>query len=196
MPEDPAAAIIKNQLKVKHWSVLNFGYVVLHFTGFSHDTVMQLIRHQDCSPLVASMRYTGDTFIHCANRVLSTEQVFYAQPVGVYSSPTGAYTYTAENRAADLAEYHLSAVAYKNSIERGNPPEVARRLLSIGHRQNFVLAGTVGAMFHMLDQRTLGDSQSEAQTLAWMALDVLEDWEPGLFKWYRLNRAGKNLLAP
>jgi thymidylate synthase ThyX len=58
------------------------------------------------------------------------------------------------------------------------------------------MAGTIEAVFHWLDQRTLADSQVEAQTLAWMALDELEKWEPTLFGWYRQNRAGKNLLAP
>lgn len=43
IPNNPAQAIIDNQLKVKHWSVLEFASVVLHFQGFPHDTVMQML---------------------------------------------------------------------------------------------------------------------------------------------------------
>jgi flavin-dependent thymidylate synthase len=196
IPADPSQAIIDNQLRVKHWSVLEFGFVVLHFRGFPHDTVMQLVRHQDSKPLVQSMRYTGDKMRRCGNGEYDTEELFYCQPVGKYATRSGTYDFTESDRREYLSEYQLSAQAYSRAISKGQPEEVARRLLAAGYRQNFTMAGTIRAVFHWLDQRTLADSQLEAQTLAAMALDELEAWEPGLFTWYRSQRAGKNLLAP
>jgi hypothetical protein len=103
--------------------------------------------------------------------------------------------FTEDDRQQYLADYRLGAEAYARAIAKGHPAEAARRLLPSGYRQNFTMAGTVQAIFYMLDQRTLADTQIEAQTLAWMALDELERWEPGLFGWYREYRAGRNLLA-
>jgi thymidylate synthase (FAD) len=194
IPEDPSAAVIKHQFRPKHWSVLGFGYVVLHFRGFPHDTVMQLVRHQDSKPLVQSMRYSGRRML--AANLSNIESLFYAMPAGEYATRDGKYTYT----EADREEYHWdclnSAIRYRNKIKQGIPEEVARRSLLSGYRQNFAMAGTIQAMFHMLDQRTLADSQIEAQTLAWMALEQLKNWSPGFFEWYEQNRSGKNLLAP
>lgn len=196
IPADPAQAIIDNQLRVKHWSVLEFGFVVLHFQGFPHDTVMQLVRHQDSAPLCQSMRYTGDKMRRCGNGEYDTDELFYVQPAGTYATRSGSYEFTESDRREYLSEYQLSAQAYSRAISKGHPEEVARRLLTAGYRQNFTMAGTIRAVFHWLHQRTLADSQIEAQTLAWMALDELERWEPTLFGWYRQNIAGKNTLAP
>lgn len=196
IPMNPSQAIIDNQLKVKHWSVLEFGFVVLHFQGFPHDTVMQLVRHQDSKPLVQSMRYTGDKMRRCGNGEYDTDELFYVQPVGTYATRSGTYEFTESDRREYLSECQLSAQAYSRAISKRHPEEVARRLLAAGYRQNFTMAGTIRAVFHWLDQRTLADTQLEAQTLAWMALDELDKWEPGLFGWYRASRAGKNLLSP
>jgi thymidylate synthase (FAD) len=194
IPEDPSAAVIKHQFRPKHWSVLGFGYVVLHFRGFPHDTVMQLVRHQDSKPLVQSMRYSGRRML--AANLSNIESLFYAMPAGEYATRDGKYNYTEDSRQEYLDECLRSAVKYTSQINRGIPEEVARRSLLSGYRQNFAMAGTVQAMFHMLDQRTLADSQIEAQTLAWMALEQLKNWSPGFFEWYEQNRSGKNLLAP
>jgi flavin-dependent thymidylate synthase len=197
IPANPADAIIRHQLKVKHWSVLEFGYVVLHFQGFPHDTVMQIVRHQDSKPLVQSMRYTGKRIIDCADSDdLNIEEIFYAQPMGVYATRTGGYVVSAANRDEYLLRCLRSCKAYRDAILRGYPEELARRELLSGYRQNFTMAGSVRAVFHWLDQRTLADTQIEAQVLAQMALQQLERWSPELFGWYRENRAGKNQLSP
>ena len=194
IPEDPAAAVIKHQFGVKHWSVTEFGYVVLHFGGFPHDTVMQLVRHRDSAPMVQSMRYSGKRML-TAN-IDNIESLFYAMPVGEYSTRDGKYNYAEPHRQSYLDECLRSARLYAVQLRDGIPEEVARRSLLSGYRQNFAMAGTVQAMFHWLDQRTLADSQLEAQTLAWMALEQLKHWSPELFEWYEKNRAGRNLLAP
>lgn len=202
VPKNPAKAIIDHQLRVKHWSVLDFGFVVLHFHGFPHDTVMQLVRHQDSSPLVQSMRYTGKRIQNVCDmggvEAFDTlEKLFYCQPVGQYAARSGGtYTVSKEQRQQHLYGCWQSCMDYDRAIRAGWPEESARRELKSGYRQGFVLAGTIRAVFHWLDQRTLSDTQIEAQTLAWMALEELKVWSPELFQWYELNRAGKNQLAP
>lgn len=205
IPNNPGEAIINHQLKAKHWSVLDFAFVVLHFKGFPHDTVMQMCRHRDSQPLVQSMRYTGQRIVqlyeNCRSQnkdpgIKDLEEIFYVQPPGVYSSRNGVYSVSESYYVDRLYRYWQSACDYAQAINEGMPEEVARRDLACGFRQNFAMAGTVKAVFHWLDQRALADSQIEAQSLAWMALEELKCWSPALFEWYEQNRAGKNLLAP
>ncbi len=210
VPPNPADAIIRHQLKVRHWSVLEFGSVVLHFDGFPHDTVMQLVRHQDSKPLVQSMRYTGRRMLELAQKdspyntietynrdtFAAIDRLFYFQPPGIYSSRTGMYEVTDCQKRSYLFRCWQSCNHYADAIANGLPEEAARRELKSGYRQGFTMAGSIRAVFHWLDQRTLSDTQLEAQTLAWMALDALKVWSPELFEWYVENRAGKNQLAP
>lgn len=201
VPENPADAIIKHQLKVRHWSVLEFGYVVMHFDGFPHDTLMQMVRHQDSKPLVQSMRYTGKRMQSVCDMggedaFEALEKLFYVQPAGTYATRTGTYTVTEEQRRSALYDCWQSCMDYDRAIKQGHPEESARRSLKSGYRQGFTMAGTIRAVFHWLDQRTLSDTQTECQTLAWMALEELKKWSPELFEWYESNRAGKNQLAP
>jgi thymidylate synthase (FAD) len=195
-PIDLGSAIINNQLKVKHWSVLDYGFVILHFKGFPHDTVMQLVRHQDSKPLVQSMRYTGERMIEASNDKTLIPSLFYAQPEGIYYTRTGKYEVTKIQRLEYFEDCWKSTIRYANLINQGLPEEAARRYLLAGSRQNFTMAGTVRAVFHWLDQRTLADSQIESQTLAKMSLNVLCKWCPELFNYYVETRSGKNLLAP
>jgi flavin-dependent thymidylate synthase len=198
VPAEPAEAIIKHQLKVRHWSVLEFGYVVLHFDGFPHDTVMQLVRHQGSRPLVQSMRYTGQRMVDAAKwyKPEIIESLFYCQPAGEYTTRTGSYVISDHYRESFYRRCHQSCVDYALAIDEKIPEEAARRELKSGYRQSFTMAGSIRAVFHWLDQRTLSDTQLEAQTLAWMALDALKEWSPVLFEWYEKNRAGRNMLAP
>jgi thymidylate synthase (FAD) len=196
LPSNPADAVIRHQLKVKHWSVLGGAFVSIHFGGFPHDTVMQLVRHQDSKPLVQSMRYTGDRIIAVANGHISVEEVFYCQPVGTYATRTGSYEVTEKDRQEYFYSAEASCNRYDQLVQSGKPEEFARRSLLSGYRQNFVMAGTIQAVYHWLDQRTLADSQGEAQTLAYMALHKLKEWQPEFFEFYEKTRAGRNLLAP
>jgi thymidylate synthase (FAD) len=181
---------------------LNWGFAVLHFGGFPHDTVMQMVRHQDPDELVQSNRYTGKRYITLAKipeaeAMTHVEDLFYVKPAGRYSTRSGSYTVTEAQRNETLRECWQSCEQYRVAVEEwGWPEEDARRKLNGAFRQNFTMSGTLADHFHWLDQRTLDDTQIECQTLAYMALGKLEAWSPGLFGWYRANRAGKNLLAP
>jgi len=209
IPSNPAQAIIDHQLNVRHYSVLDHAFVKIDFGGFPHDTVAQMCRHQGKNtPLVQSLRYTGKQFgeitalydgaggsVGRKKMYEAVEKLFYTQPVGTYSTRDGFYEVTESGRRSILHQYAMSACAYNDRIERGIPEESARRLLSAGYRQNFCLSGTVRSICHMLDQRTLADSQIECQTAAYLALEELKLWEPTLFGWYEKTKAGRNNLA-
>lgn len=209
-PKEPMDAIIRHELKRKHWSVLNYGFVCIHVGGYAHDTVMQWVRHQDSQfdvdqptsdfagvyPLCQSQRYTGDRMILAAKGQIPIEEVFYCQPVGTYSTRTGTYEVTELDRRQYFEFAHDSACQYALFVEDGKPEEMARRSLVAGYRQNFTLAGTFRAILHALDQRTLADTQHEAQDLAWRIVEKLHEWQPEFMDFYVKERAGKNLLAP
>ncbi|MGL5064775.1 MAG: FAD-dependent thymidylate synthase [Microcoleus sp.] len=197
LPDNPADAVIRHQLGVKHFSVLEAAYAVLYFEGFPHSTVMQWVRHQGMKPLVQSSRYTGQRFLKVASGGLRTEEVFYFRPLGNYADRQGnKYEYTGRALAEDIRDCDRACQKYAYRIEQGYSEEHARDVIPQNFRQNFAIAGTIRGWMHVLDQRTLADSQLEAQTAAWMALDVLKGWEPTLFGWYEEKRAGKNMLAP
>ena len=195
-PLNCSKAIIHHQLSVGHYSVLDFAFVKLDFSGFPHDCAMQMRVHQGKqSMLCQSMRYTGAKMAKCGVGEIDVEELFYAMPAGKYGSRDGTWEYTDRDRRTYLTNCQFSAANYAKTINAGIPEETARRCLAAGYRQNFTMAGTIRSMWHMLSQRTLADSQIECQTAAYLALDVLEQWEPGLFNYYRANHAGKNQLA-
>lgn len=197
IPADPAGAVIRHQLGVKHFSVLEAAYAVLYFEGFPHSTVMQWVRHQGMKPLVQSGRYTGQRFCKVARNELQVEEVFYFRPLGIYNDRQGSrYQYLSEDLEQDKSDCYAACVKYEERIANSYSEEHARDVIPQNFRQNFTMAGTIRGWMHVLDQRTLADSQLEAQTAAWMALNVLKGWEPTLFDWYLEKRAGKNLLAP
>jgi thymidylate synthase (FAD) len=198
LPANPADAVIRHQLKVKHWSVLEDGFVSIHFGGFCHSVVMQLVRHQDSKPLVQSSRYTGKRFIDVAYGRLDIREAFYFRPYGKdYQDRSGnKYHYSEADFADDLDQCSKACQKYADRIESGWAEEHARDFLPQNIRQNFKMSGTIRAVMHWLDQRTLTDSQPEAKTLAYMALDKLKEWQPEFFEFYEKTRAGRNLLAP
>lgn len=201
IPSSPGDAIIRHQLKVEHWGVLNKAFICLHVKGFPHSTVMQIVRHQDSSYLVQSGRYTGDRFLKVASGELDVEEVFYLRPVGAYTnrkadSQGNKYEYTERQRELDIIHCRLSAIEYQKRIEQGFSEEHARDIVVQCFRQNFNISGTLEAIFHLLDQRTKADSQFEAQTLAELIMQRVEEWSPTLGAWYRRERYGKARLAP
>jgi thymidylate synthase (FAD) len=201
-PDNAGEAIIKHQLKVEHWSVLNFASVTMRCFGFPHSVVAQITRHRDSAFLCQSNRYTGDRFIKIRT-INDVEKVFYLRPEGVYHDrKSGKIEYTQALRKDDLKE------AYRNIFNYGvnadcslsevdiYPYEIARGLLPYDFRQDFTIHGTLKAYWHWLDQRTKKDSQLEIQTLAYMVHQELKKVCPTLQQWYEDNRYGKARLAP
>ena len=193
--ESAGNGIIKHQLKHEHWGVLNQAFVKLRCYGFPHSAIAQITRHQDSHFLVQSMRYTGERLLKADLENL--EDIFYLRPAGMYRDRAGnTYDYTGLEREDDKGLIYAALLRYQDAVNDGMPMEMARGKLPYDFRQDFVIAGTVEAVFHWLDQRTKENAQLEVYTLAWMALEVLKRWSPTFFQWYEENRAGKARLAP
>jgi thymidylate synthase (FAD) len=176
-PTNSADAVIRHELKRKHWSVLEDGFVSIHFGGFPHSVAMQLVRHQASKPLVQSSRYTGKRFVDVAEGTRQVEEVFYFRKYNqnYRDRSSNHYFYSSADYQDDLNQCYDACVKYAKRIEGGFAEEHARDFIPQNFRQNFKMSGTIRAMFHWLDQRTLADSQLEAQALAWMALGKLKE---------------------
>jgi flavin-dependent thymidylate synthase len=177
---DPVDAVIRHALKFGHWSVLEHASVKLDFHGFPHDTAMQFRTHQRMATLVQSLRYSDELYTDCAKGLIDPDELFY---LGVDTNRT---------------EYELARESCRNyaeAIARGEKKESARRYLLAGYRQSFTMSGTFRQWMHVFDQRLLADTQIEAQTAAWLALDQLRGYSK-FFEWYRSERAGRNMLSP
>lgn len=196
-PECPGEAIIKHQLNVEHFSVLNFAFIKFDVAGFPHNTVMQLVRHQDSKFLVQSNRYTGERFIKVAKNEIPVESVFYVRPENEqFLTRNGAYSRSNVLNDTRYNWYKEACQYYALEIESGVDYEDARDLIPTGFRQNFTISCTVEAFFHLLDQRSKKDSQLEIQTLAVMLMEKFMLWSPVLGRWYLDRRWGKARLAP
>lgn len=191
-----AIAVIENQLKVEHWSVLRFAFIKFKIIGFPHDTIMQMRTHQDSAHLVQSSRYTSDRFIKVAKGEANVEEVFYFPPVGITHSRDGRHLYNEEMRESDKLEAILSCKAYKQRIESGQSKEDARRKLVQGFRQDYTLACDLEALFHWWDQRTKKDAQLQVRILANMTIEACKDWIPEFVDFYMQSRHGKARLSP
>lgn len=203
--DNAGRAIVKHQLSGNkgHYSVLCFGFVKFECLGFPHSVHDQIVRHRDSSFnnlafLVTSNRYTGDRFIEVAEGKKPVEEVFFHRQPGEYRDREGAKFVVTENERVGYFEDCLrSCENYRYMVvDKGYSKEVARDRLKFGFRQNFTIAGTVEAIWHLLDQRLKKDSQLEAQMYATMLEQELFFLMPELQDWYRQNRYGKAILAP
>jgi flavin-dependent thymidylate synthase len=181
---DPVQSVINHALKFGHWDVLHHASIKLDFDGFPHSTAMQFRTHRQMSVLVQSLRYSEEQFSACADGDVDPMDIFYFRPMTDKRKEALAY-----GRA------RRSCVDYTKAIKNGEDKETARDNLLCNYRQGFTMSGTFCQWMHVLDRRLLGDSQLEAQTAAWMALDQLRGYSK-FFEYYRDTRAGKNLLAP
>ena len=196
--EEAGNAIIKHQLNVEHYSVLNFAFVKFNVYGFPHSVLQQVTRHRDSAFLVSSMRYTGEKFIEVSRRQLDVRKAFYVRPPGKYRDRTGRQIeWTKDDVVKEYAKCERACDEYAHLVvDRNSPYEHAREFLPFNYRQPFTIAGTVEALFHWLDQRSKKDSEREIQILARMCLDEFITVAPELGNWYQENRWSKARLAP
>jgi thymidylate synthase (FAD) len=205
--ETAGNGIIKHQLglggKRGHYSSLCFAFIKLEIIGFPHSVHDQFVRHRDSSFnnmafLVSSNRLDNNLFIQVADGVVDIETVFYHRPVGQHRSRDGAnFVITQEDRDRYFNDCLKSCETYTYRVrEQGWSGEVARDALMFGFRQNWTIAGTLEAFWHMLDQRSKADSQQEAVILAAMIHAELMELCPELQQWYDEHRYGKAILAP
>jgi thymidylate synthase (FAD) len=191
-------AVIKHQLNVEHYSVLNMAFVKFNVYGFPHSTMQQIRTHRDSAFLVSSMRYTGEKFLKVASMELDVREAFYVRPPGNYRDRTGrTIKWTDEHYEIELDRCLKSCRHYSQLVVDENAPyEHAREYLMFNYRQPFVIAGTVEALFHWLDQRSKKDSEREIQILAQMCINEFCKVAPELGNWYLENRWSKARLAP
>lgn len=203
--DNAGRGVVKHQLAGNkgHYGVLCFAFVKFECIGFPHSVHDQIIRHRDScfnnmAFLVTSNRYTGDRFIEVAEGKKPIEEVFFHRQPGEYRDREGARFVITENERQGYFEDCLrSCENYRYMvIDKGYSKEVARDRIKFGFRQNFTLAGTIEAVWHLLDQRLKKNAQEEAQEFAKMLEAELFPLMPEIQQWYRENRYGKALLAP
>jgi flavin-dependent thymidylate synthase len=181
---NPVQSVIKHALKFGHWDVLHHASIKIDFHGMPHSTAMQFRTHRQMSVLVQSLRYADEQFSACASGKADPMDIFYFRP-----------NLNKHKEALAYERAQRSCVDYVKAIEDGEEKETARDNLLCNYRQRFTMSGTFCQWMHVLDRRLLADTQIEAQTAAYLALDQLCGYS-GFFEWYRQNRAGKNLLSP
>jgi thymidylate synthase ThyX len=152
----------------------------------AYDTIpLEVINHEDILCL-AERRYSKQTM----------EKYFYYQPEGRYATRDGSYYIYERHREMYFRSCYESCIEYATLYKQGVPSEVCRRSLKAGYRQNGVLAGTFQQLFHILDQRTLQDSQLEVRTLAKNIMEQVRIIAPQFIEYYEKTRFGKAILTP
>jgi thymidylate synthase (FAD) len=183
---------------VEHFSVLRQAFIKFKCYGFPHSTMSQIARHHETAPLVTSMRYTGKKFIKVSQGLIPCDRAFYVRSPGTYSDRTGCLVdWTEQDRIIELTYAETACDRYTHYVEnRGMPMEMAREFLPFCYRQPFVIAGTIGAFFHWVDQRSQKNSEREIQILAQLAMDEFAKVAPEFHAWYMDKRWSKARLAP
>lgn len=210
---------IKNAINHEHFSVFRPAYLVLHAQGFPHSVVSQITRHQDSAFLVQSMRYTGDRIANLGKKLIDLEvfnytdldnhkdhvqlfnemwSLFYYRNVGDFYTNRQGKKYVYSDRSYNsLIDKNINAcVDYYLDMEEGMSEEHARDGLTYNFRQNFMIAGDLQAVFHLIDQRSKQDSQLEIRQFAELAMDKVKKFAPEFADWYMSKRYGKGRLAP
>jgi len=157
---------------------------------------------------VQSGRYTGQRIVKVVNSIQSLdlsnqehrdqlEDVFYLRPVGEHRDRQGKrYTYTEEQREADLEECFRAANKYAEKLELGYSEEHARGMLPFDTRQHFVVSFNCRSLMHFLDLRAKADAQQEIRHLCELMFVHFKAWMPEIAEWYYIHRWGKANLAP
>ncbi len=144
-----------------------------------------------------SFRYTGRRILDVAEGKRDVEEVFYLRPVGDYTNRQGKrYSYTDEQRNADLEWCREACKRYGQRIEQGVAEEHARGIIPFDARQHFVMSCNARSLMHLLDLRWKKDAQLEAQKFCELLFEHFEQWTPQLAEWYQQTRAKKAKLAP
>jgi thymidylate synthase (FAD) len=181
-----------------HYGPLEHPSISLNVGWFPHSVMQQARTHRvGVSFDVQSMRYTGDRIRRAADGDLELEEVIYLRPVGDYSDRQGKrYTYSAEERALDLALCRAAAERYRDLLNAGYAEEHARGILPFDYRQHFVVSFSLRAFLHFLDLRAKLDAQDEIRALCDLMWPHLQTWAPEIAGWYEKSRLHRARLAP
>lgn len=181
-----------------HYGPLEHPQITFAVGHFPHSVMQQARTHRiGVSFDVQSMRYTSESILHVADRLLPAENAFYIRPAGCYRDRQGGqFVYTEEARRDDLLRCQEAAVQYAHAVRRGMPEEQARGMMPFDYRQHFVVSFTMRALMHFLDLRGKADAQLEIQQLSAMLMDCFGVWAPQVHDWYLAHRWQKGRLAP
>jgi thymidylate synthase (FAD) len=199
--EDEAGRIIVKRLLAGergHYGPLEHPQITFNCGWFPHSVMQQARTHRvGVSFDVQSGRYTGLRVLNAGSNTDQLDEVFYLRPVGNYTDRQGKrYSYSAEQRDADLDNCYDAALRYAHLIEQGCSEEHARGILPFDIRQHFVVSFNLRALLHFLDLRARADAQLEIQQLCELMVPHLRSWAPEIAGWYEAKRLGKGRLAP
>ena len=181
-----------------HYSPLEAPQISFNVIGFPHSVMQQVTRHRiGIHFSVQSFRYTSKSVLDVANDIQRPNDVFYFRPPGDYVDRQGKrYTYTDYDRNNDLRFASISAIRYRNKIERGFSEEHARGAILFDVRQNWVMSLNVRSLMHVLLVRGKKDSQLEIQQLSELMIPHFKAWCPEIYNWFHENLWLKGRLAP
>jgi thymidylate synthase (FAD) len=188
--------IIKHLISRSHWGPFEHPHITFAIGNYPHSTMQQFSRHRLTSIDCQSFRYTGNRIEKVASGELDIEEVVYLRPAGVYTSRTGVYTYTEEQRTEDLLHTISLCKLYASKVAKGIVYEHARSLLPFDVRQSWVATLNCRSLLHVLDERSKKDAQLEIQALCSSLLDVFSVWMPAVADWYYESRYTKARTAP
>jgi thymidylate synthase (FAD) len=167
-----------------------------------------------------SFRYSGERINHLGGRIMALtgdddmnfwrvapkhldelqdelESLFYVRPTGHYRDRFGASIHYGElERIDDLLDCLYAAYRYTAKTSQGMPAEMAAGGLPMDTRQAWVATFNARSLCSFFDRRTPADAQLEIRELCDLMWPHFCEWLPGVAKWYRENRWGKNKLAP
>lgn len=214
-------AIVKHLLPVGHWSPFEHATITFDIGGFSHRVMQQFTRSRiGVSPSVQSFRYSGERISRLGNRVIAVtgdddrnfwqvapgrldefceevESLFYLRPTDHYRDRFGAsIRYGMLGRTDDLLDCLYAAYRYAVKVGQGMPAEMAAGGLPMDARQAWVATFNARSLCSFFDRRTPADAQIEIRVLCDHLWPHFYTWLPGVAKWYRDNRWGKNKLSP
>lgn len=180
-----------------HYGPLEHPQIVFNAGWFPHSTMQQIRTHRHLSMDVQSGRYTGQRIVDIVEGRRDTEEVFYLRPVGDYKDRQGKkYSYTHQDREADLEWCRIAAKRYSGKILDGYSEEQARGIVPFDVRQHWVLSCNARTLSHLLTIRGKADAQLECQQLCELMLPHFKAWMPEIYGWFEKNQWQKGRLAP
>ena len=154
-----AENFVRSIIKRGHESVLE--HVSLTFHIICDRAIMaELTRHRLASFTVESTRY------------VKYKELNFILPVGVHRAPD------------DVAFFHLECNArfsentYRNLIEKGYPPEIARAVLPLCTATELYMTANLRELRHILKLRTDKAAHPQMRVVAGKILDILREKVP------------------
>lgn len=167
--ENTNTKIVENVVKFNHTSILEHLNYTFLIEGASRSFLAQVTRHRHFSFTSGSQHYIDYSKI--ADFVVPIEMLEIED----------------ETERNNIISKYLdtnseSLEKYKNLIEQGIKPEVARQVLPNGMRNNLVITGNLRQYINFLNQRLCFRNTSEIQYIAYKIYEELYKLNPEIMK--------------